>query len=307
MSTIEQKRSELTNAVEKTWIDFCRVQRKNVKFGPVPTDEVIRVFARAMGQAATPVANFKLSVQQGGFALGASRLCGMPDFPKDLGWPSQDGVPLAFLAQIDLTRLPEGVRWPVPREGWIYIFLGGDQAAWQSNATVAPHRVIYFGGPANALAPRSAPPGVVVPPGMQHAVPYDLSFAFGWSAPATNLEPWKTVWTSLVHDSESSTLADVLRPLIEDKRSCLFRHFMLDQFMGDPRPLAAAKATGSPPPRDAKDWFPLFSLNSTLHGSSGRGDGIWHFVWWDGFALQVFVDRTRSVLGDFSKTSVLIL
>jgi hypothetical protein len=64
--------------------------------------------------------------QQG---VGQSRIGGMPDLPSSIAWPRRDGIPLAFLAQIDLADvaalLPDG---PLPSSGHLWFFY--DMKAW---------------------------------------------------------------------------------------------------------------------------------------------------------------------------------
>ncbi|MEH2624369.1 hypothetical protein V1292_002424 [Bradyrhizobium sp. AZCC 1719] len=48
---------------------------------------------------------------------------GKPKLPKDTSWPEQKGVPLHFVCQINLSRLPAGLWSGVgPRDGWLAVF-----------------------------------------------------------------------------------------------------------------------------------------------------------------------------------------
>jgi hypothetical protein len=47
-------------------------------------------------------------------------------------------------------------------------------------------------------------------------------------------------------------------------------------------------------------------IGSLLHGNKGRGDGKWHFKWWDGQTLRVLVDMRLAPRGDFSRAAVLV-
>jgi len=63
--------------------------------------------------------------------VAASRLGGRPNLPPELDWPEWNGLPLAFLAQIDLTRLPPIPGYDLPREGSLFFFhVGGADAPW---------------------------------------------------------------------------------------------------------------------------------------------------------------------------------
>jgi uncharacterized protein YwqG len=95
-------------------------------------------------------------------AIGASKLGGRPDVPAGFVWPRHHGVPLAFVAQIDLATLtafdPE---WLLPDAGLLAFFIhpneyGGaedpnDRTDW---------RVIHIGSNAGLI---------------RHELPDDLS------------------------------------------------------------------------------------------------------------------------------------
>lgn len=65
--------------------------------------------------------------------LGGSRLGGRPDLPPDFEWPSWEGKPQAFLAQIHLDALPAGgppERELLPASGRLYFFYDQEQRTW---------------------------------------------------------------------------------------------------------------------------------------------------------------------------------
>jgi hypothetical protein len=48
---------------------------------------------------------------------------GQPRMPSDVPWPEQDGIPVPFMAHIDLRTLPEAANWPnQPQEGTLLFF-----------------------------------------------------------------------------------------------------------------------------------------------------------------------------------------
>jgi len=60
-----------------------------------------------------------------------SKLGGLPNLPSELEWPSWRGTPLAFLAQIDLSELPQpGTIEDLPSEGSLYFFYHPEQETW---------------------------------------------------------------------------------------------------------------------------------------------------------------------------------
>jgi len=62
--------------------------------------------------------------------IGASRFGGSPDLPYDCEWPTAEGVPLSFLAQVDLSQLPPS---ELPASGWLLLFYDTDREPWGSN------------------------------------------------------------------------------------------------------------------------------------------------------------------------------
>jgi uncharacterized protein YwqG len=80
--------------------------------------------------------------------IGASKLGGRPDLPRDMAWPERDGRPLGFLAQFNLAEVaPYDVEKVLPPSGMLYFFYDftnercgvslDDRTAWQ---------VLYFDG-----------------------------------------------------------------------------------------------------------------------------------------------------------------
>lgn len=57
--------------------------------------------------------------------VGTSRLGGDPDLPGHVEWPTRDGKHLPFLAQFDLSILPQWEGSPLPRTGWFWAFAAG--------------------------------------------------------------------------------------------------------------------------------------------------------------------------------------
>jgi hypothetical protein len=71
---------------------------------------------------------------------------GAPRLPKELAWPEIDGTPLCFIAQIDLTQMPENIWSGVgPRQGQFAFFI---------HPTETRAKVLHFDG---ALEKRPGP------------------------------------------------------------------------------------------------------------------------------------------------------
>lgn len=90
---------------------------------------------------------------------GFSRIGGLPDLPAAFDWPQDDGAPLAFLAQIDLSTLPETARdMGFPDSGYLWFFYDQEQSVWGGDSReFAKWRVLYATEAGNA---RSAPNGL---------------------------------------------------------------------------------------------------------------------------------------------------
>ena len=71
------------------------------------------------------------SVDDAELALGGSRLGGSPDLPPGFVWPTNQGRPLVFLAQLNLTdfRRFEAAQ-VLPDEGWLYFFYDAGAQPW---------------------------------------------------------------------------------------------------------------------------------------------------------------------------------
>lgn len=92
-------------------------------------------------------------------SLGACRLGGRPDLPVGTAWPDWDGVPLAFVAQIDLAETnpfdPEGV---LPARGLLSFFYEANTAVWGSDPKDRGGWAVLFTPPGVELVRRDLPP-----------------------------------------------------------------------------------------------------------------------------------------------------
>lgn len=89
------------------------------------------------------------------YEIGGSRLGGQPDLPPRFSWPSWQGKPQAFLAQIDLAELPSFPdRDLLPTSGRLYFFYDADRECWgHDQAHRGSAAVIYDSTPTNRLSP----------------------------------------------------------------------------------------------------------------------------------------------------------
>ena len=110
--------------------------------------------ADAISAAARPAIDLILDGASAG-AIGESRFGGAPDLPIGAHWPrNKNGEILTFLAQIDLSEIPKFADNPLPKSGWLMVFIGLDEPA-----TDVENLLFLIDGEAQ-LAPATAPDGV---------------------------------------------------------------------------------------------------------------------------------------------------
>lgn len=91
-------------------------------------------------------------------ALGASRIGGVPDLPRDMSWPvGPSGGPLGFLAQVDLAEAaPHEHSGSLPRSGWLCFFYGSTG----SDGDPETSAVLFVEGAAADLERKAVPDSV---------------------------------------------------------------------------------------------------------------------------------------------------
>jgi uncharacterized protein YwqG len=93
-----------------------------------------------------------------GFRVGQSRFGGRPDLPAGFTWPRFASVPLAFLAQIDLSELPTGsARGALPESGHLWFFYVADQSTWGFDPKDAGSARVFYAPAGPALTPAARP------------------------------------------------------------------------------------------------------------------------------------------------------
>ncbi len=90
--------------------------------------------------------------------LGASRFGGVPDLPVGFVWPTYQGRPHAFLAQIRLSDVPATDALGLPATGWLAFFYELESFSWGFDPEDRGcSHVAYFDLPPNLLQ-RTPPP-----------------------------------------------------------------------------------------------------------------------------------------------------
>ena len=88
--------------------------------------------ADALVDAARPSVRLEVDTELDHDRVGASRLGGDPDLPTGAEWPRKSGVPLSFVAQLDLAELtPYDLEGVLPSDGLLSFFYDATtQQAW---------------------------------------------------------------------------------------------------------------------------------------------------------------------------------
>ncbi len=84
-------------------------------------------------------------IDDGELDTGASHLGGIPDLPPTVTWPTWKGVPQAFIAQINLSELPDHEeRHLLPEDGFLFFFYDSLQSTFGTYASDRGSFAIFF-------------------------------------------------------------------------------------------------------------------------------------------------------------------
>jgi uncharacterized protein YwqG len=80
--------------------------------------------------------------------IGASKLGGIPDLPREIDWPLWNGQPLDFILQLNLSDISlREVCEPLPKSGWLSFFYQTESRAWGFDPKDrGSWRVLFFEG-----------------------------------------------------------------------------------------------------------------------------------------------------------------
>ncbi|GGH68455.1 hypothetical protein GCM10007362_02480 [Saccharibacillus endophyticus] len=90
---------------------------------------------------------------------GRSRIGGRPDLPHEAQWPTYQGKPLSFIAQIRLEEVP----WKpedLPEKGLLSFFYNADDQPWGYDPEEAGQWRVLYHAEADKLERRSLPDGL---------------------------------------------------------------------------------------------------------------------------------------------------
>lgn len=129
-----------------------------------------------------------------------SHFGGLPRLPEHYGWPrTPAGVPLHFLAQVDLADLP--LHGPLPRRGVLFFFGRDDEEqVWEANRPAAESACVLYALDAFAATPPRAAPADLPPIGGYYPRPNAREFLrpgepgpslhVGWPIQALRIDTW---------------------------------------------------------------------------------------------------------------------
>ncbi|APR88421.1 hypothetical protein A7982_13770 [Minicystis rosea] len=136
---------------------------KEISFKRVSSPEQWEKNLRAAGLSAEHATKLRaavrpaarLSTKKGSCPVGGSKLGGLPDAPADFAWPTIEGRPLVFVAQLRLADVPASVTrdLDLPPEGLLAFFFGAE--AGRQSEPLPRARLALFDA-AKALAPMKA-------------------------------------------------------------------------------------------------------------------------------------------------------
>jgi uncharacterized protein YwqG len=99
------------------------------------------------------------SIDENELPIGASKIGGLPDLPDSIGWPEWKGLPLGFIAQINLSDVAALDKDDLlPKQGILYFFYDAKQSTWgfdpEDRGSFA---CFYFDGDATLLGRATRP------------------------------------------------------------------------------------------------------------------------------------------------------
>lgn len=230
-----------------------------------------------------------------GEAGGRSRLGGLPDLPPDFEWPRWKGQPLAFLAQLDLAKLPRLEQLAdLPATGMLYFFYDYDQSTWGGDPNdIGSWRVIYS---PDSVALRRA------------TAPRGLKRDFIYKAKLLSPRVVKSYPSLERLDLDFQTMPEDAFDIAQALREKIFDFESEHQIGGYPNPVQGEGMEGEAQiasrglrPGDPKaarlaggkaDWQLLLQIDSD--DDSGM-------MWGDSGRLYFWISRNALAKGDFSR------
>lgn len=141
------------------------------------------------------------SVGESKLEIGRSKIGGVPDLPASLSWPTWEGVPLAFIGQINLAEVVQYDRArELPHSGILYFFYDAEERAFGLDTSQREGwRALYFLGDVSQVSPAVPPSNL---PSYGQFVPCAVTFSSEMTLPALESEQitrlglsWETMYS----------------------------------------------------------------------------------------------------------------
>lgn len=221
--------------------------------------------------------------------LGASRIGGTPDLPKQIPWPTNRlGQKLHFALQLDCGILPIVPNCPLPRSGWIYVFVENSDREFP-----LPCSVLHYDCSAQDLCRASDSVEEELAPNadgkrelfiLAPVTATSLSF----SLPVNSQEDWDLYGRSILECTDrSERLRYSSLGLPPDDGLCtIFGHGGIDGIGPSERARKYGERTGD-------DWMLLFWIRcyGSIYGT---------MEWLGDQTLQIYIRRSDLERADFS-------
>jgi len=109
------------------------------------THGLTRVAANLLAQVQDALRLTAHAVKETALPIGASKVGGLPDLPRDLAWPASNGHPQAFVAQINLAEVAGyGAVRALPRSGLLSFFYDNGRDLDDEDEDQYPGCAVFF-------------------------------------------------------------------------------------------------------------------------------------------------------------------
>lgn len=104
-----------------------------------------------------PSISIKAKLAKEKIKIGKSKFGGLPDLPNGIEWPSLNGLPFAFIGQINLEELQFDSENKLPKKGILYFFFSINDSDYQLEPANKIHKVLYINENLNDLKAQDYP------------------------------------------------------------------------------------------------------------------------------------------------------
>jgi len=262
---------------------------KNLTLSRLSDNRLSRVAKDLLAMLQPAIRLKTFSCREDELPLGSTRVGGRPDLADDVVWPSWNGKPLVFLAQINLGDL---AKFPfasvLPREGWLVFFYEAEQSTWGYDPKDKGSWAVIFMPDAKARLERRGLPSDILQNGFYNLCKvqtHEIVTAMPWESPAID--------RLQLSADERDAYFELLDEVYGEGEVC-------HQILGHPQPiqgdmqlecqlvsngLYCGDSTGYNDPRakelakGAEDWKLLFQLDTDDNAGMMWGDAGRLYFW----------------------------